>query len=261
MAVTAPPLVPFAHDQRARETRRLLVRYHRFGDAAAREELIARFLPLARQLARRYHRGREPFDDLVQVASLGLIKAVDRFDLERGTSFSSYAVPIMLGELRRHFRDTGWTVHVPRGVQELALDVERAAERLREQHGRTATPADIARELHVSVEDVTEALGAVQAGSPMSLDAAAADDPEGESRITRVRSEEAGYDLVEFRSVMGTTLAALSPRDRAVLHMRFAEGLTQTQIAERVGLSQMSVSRMLRRITDRLRHVAAANAA
>jgi RNA polymerase sigma-B factor len=263
MAVTVPrgSFEAGSSDERARHTRDLLERWHARGDRRAREELVERFLPLARQLARRYHRGREPLDDLVQVASLGLIKAIDRFDLQRETAFSSYAVPIMLGELRRHFRDTGWGVHVPRGLQELVLRIERTTEDMRGQLGRSPRPTELAEALGLELEAVLEALGAVHAGSPLSLDATVSDDPDAESRVASIGGEDAGYDLVEYRSVMGTTLSALPERDRQVLQMRFVEGLTQAEIAERVGLSQMSISRMLRRITERLRLVATANAA
>jgi len=197
----------------------------------------------------------------VQVASLGLVKAVDRFDLERGTAFSSYAVPIMLGELRRHFRDTGWGVHVPRGLQELVLRVERTTEEMRGRIGRSPKPSELAEELGLELETVLEALGAVHAGSPLSLDATVAGEPDAVPRVALIGGEDPGYDLVEYRSVMGTTLAALAERDRTILRMRFVEGLTQAEIAARIGLSQMSVSRILRRITERLRLVATANAA
>lgn len=263
MAVASPRVHPETRvaDERARRTRDLLERWHTGGDRPAREELVERFMPLARQLARRYHRGREPLDDLVQVASLGLIKAVDRFDLERETAFSSYAVPIMLGELRRHFRDTGWGVHVPRGLQELVLRVERTTEDMRGRLGRSPKPSELAAELGLELEIVLEAIGAVHAGSPLSLDATVSDEPDAESRVAQIGGEDPGYDLVEYRSVMSTTLAALAERDRAVLKMRFVDGMTQAEIADRIGLSQMSISRMLRRITERLRMVAAANAA
>src|SRR5687768_3412003 len=142
---------------RAREDRRLLERYHHHGDRAAREALVDRFLPLARQLARRYQRGGEPLDDLIQVASLGLLKAIDRFEPDRPTAFSSFAVPTILGELKRHFRDRGWSVRVPRDLQELAVRVERVGEELTRQLGRAPTPGEIAEHVGVTTEQVLEA--------------------------------------------------------------------------------------------------------
>jgi RNA polymerase sigma-B factor len=245
-------------DARGRATQRLLRRYHVFGDQAARDELIARFLPLARQLARRYHRGREPLDDLVQVASVGLVKAVDRFDVERGTSFTSYAVPVMLGEIRRHFRDTGWALHVPRAVQELTLKLEQHGERLRSELGRSPTPAELARATGEPLERVLEGLTAFSASAPLSLDARLGDDADGETRLGLVGDEDGGYDVIDERSVIADTLDALSERDRTVLTLRFVEDLTQAEIAERLGLSQMSISRILRRVIGRLQIVAAA---
>jgi RNA polymerase sigma-B factor len=256
--VSEPPPPRPAREDRARQTRRLLGRYHTLGDLTARDELVTRFLPLARQLARRYHRGREPLDDLIQVASVGLVKAIDRFDIERTTSFTSYAVPVMLGELRRHFRDTGWAVHVPRGLQELTLTLEHAETRLRSALGRSPTPIELAESVDRPLEEVLEALGVGHAASPLSLDARVGDDGEGETRMSLMGDDDIGYELVEERSVLADTLAAMSERDRAVLSMRFVEDLTQAEIAERIGLSQMSISRILRRAVGRLQVVAEA---
>src|SRR5213595_203139 len=144
-------------EARSREDRRLLTRYHGQGDITARDELVERFLPLARQLARRYQRANEPLDDLVQVASIGLVKAVDRFDLDRGVAFSSYAVPTILGELKRYFRDSGWAVHVPRGIQERAMQVDRALKELGGRLGRSPSVDEVAEHLDASVEDVLAA--------------------------------------------------------------------------------------------------------
>jgi RNA polymerase sigma-B factor len=264
MEVPMPLAVPVSADRtdsridaRGRETRLLLSRYHTFGDREARAELIQRFLPLARQLARRYHRGREPLEDLVQVASLGLIKAVDRFEVERTTSFTSYAVPVMLGELRRHFRDTGWGVHVPRALQELTMRLDQTSERLRAELGRSPTPAELAAASNRSLSEVLEGLSAGHAASPLSLDMRLGDDTDGgETRLSLMGDDDLGYDLVDERSVLAQTLGALSPRDRAVLSMRFLEDLTQAEIAERLSLSQMSISRILRRVLGRLQIVA-----
>src|SRR5213592_1574780 len=153
-----------------REDHRLLLRYHQHGDAAAREELVERFLPLARQLARRYQRTNEPLDDLMQVASVGLVKAVDRYDPDRGTAFSSYAVPTILGELKRYFRDSGWAVHVPRGMQERVMNVNNAISKLSRELGRSPTAHEIAAEIHEDIEPVLEAMEAAIAYDAVSLD-------------------------------------------------------------------------------------------
>src|SRR5689334_21458242 len=163
---------------RAREDRRLLEQYHRAGDPAAREALVERFLPLAKQLARRYQRGGEPLDDLVQVASLGLLKAIDRFDPSRETAFSSFAVPTILGELRRHFRDRGWSVRVPRDLQELAVKLEPVSEELTRELGRPPTPAEIAQRTGTTVELVLEAREAAGAYRAVSLDRPREEDEE-----------------------------------------------------------------------------------
>src|SRR5205823_2510881 len=155
---------------RSREDRRLLKRYHHDGDITARDELVERFLPLARQLARRYQRGNEPLDDLIQVASIGLVKAVDRYDPERGTAFSSYAVPTILGELKRYFRDAGWAVHVPRGMQERVMNVNQAIAKLSRETGRSPTATEVAGEIDESPETVLEAMEAAIAYDAVSLD-------------------------------------------------------------------------------------------
>jgi RNA polymerase sigma-B factor len=243
-----------------RGTRRLLERYHVRGDVRAREELITRFLPLARQLALRYYHGREPLDDLVQVASLGLVKAVDRFEVQRTTSFASYAVPVILGELRRHFRDNGWALHVPRGLQELVLAVDRAAARLQVEAARPPTPAQIARELRLTVEEVLEAMDAAQATDTISLDAPrAAADGERDALVDVIGSEDCRFELVEYREAIAGALEALPQREREILRLRFEEDRTQSEIAAVLGVSQMQISRLLRRTVERLRTVAEAS--
>jgi len=242
-----------------RVTRRLLERYHVGGDERARDELIARYLPLARQLALRYYHGREPLDDLVQVASLGLVKAVDRFEVARTTAFASYAVPVMLGELRRHFRDNGWALHVPRGLQERALAVDHAAERLRRERGATPTPQEIADELGLAVEQVLEAIDAVRATDTVSLDAPrATSDGDGDPLVDAIGAEDGRLELVEYRQAIGAALAALGERERLILELRFSHDQTQSEIAARLGVSQMQVSRLLRRTLERLRAAAEA---
>jgi RNA polymerase sigma-B factor len=247
------------HD-RAQEDRRLLVRYHRDGDLAARDELVRRFIPLARQLAGRYRHAGESHEDLVQVACLGLIKAVDRYEPERGHAFPKYAVPTMLGELKRHFRDKGWAVRVPRATQELALQVSDALNTLPAKLGRAPRPRDVADAIGEPVENVLEAMAAATAYEATSLDAprpGAADDDDW-SLGDSISAEERGYELVEIGEVLHGTLVALPARERLILRLRFEEDLTQAEIADAIGVSQMHVSRLLRRSLDRL---AAAGAA
>jgi RNA polymerase sigma-B factor len=244
---------------RARETEALFRRLRRDGEEGAREQLVERFLPLARQLARRYQRANEPLDDLVQVASIGLVKAVDRFDLDRGVAFSSYAVPTILGELKRYFRDAGWAVHVPRGVQERAMQVDRAVKDLSGKLGRSPSVDEVAEQVHGSVEDILEAMEAGQAYEAVSLDAQrASGDSDGDTFADSLGEEDQRFDIVEYEATIAPTLHALPKRDQLVLHLRFAEDMTQSQIAERIGVSQMQVSRLIRRALGRLRTVAEA---
>ena len=242
---------------RAEEDRRLLVRYHRDGDQAAREALVQRLLPLARRMARRYRRSDEPLDDLVQVATLGLIKAIDRFDPARETAFSSYAVPTMLGELKRYFRDNGWAVHVPRGMQERVMQVDSAVKDLSRRKGRSPSADEVAEVLSLSREQVLEAMEAAGAYDAVSLESYRfGDDGDGETYAESIGAEDGRFELVEYGATIAATLAALPARDRAVLHLRFFEDLTQAEIADRVGVSQMHVSRLIRRALERLRTVA-----
>jgi len=245
--------------ERARETRALFLRFQRQRDPAARDELIERFMPLARQLARRYQRANEPLDDLVQVASIGLVKAVDRFELERGVAFSSYAVPTILGELKRYFRDSGWAVHVPRGIQERAMQVDRALKELGGRLGRSPSVDEVAEHLDASVEDVLAAMEAGQAYEAVSLDAQrSAGETDSDTFADSIGVEDERFELVEYGATIAPTLKALPKRDQVVLHLRFVEDMTQSQIAERIGVSQMQVSRLIRRALARLRTVAQA---
>lgn len=232
---------------------------HIEGDQAAREALVRRFMPLARSLARRYDRSSEPFEDLLQVASLGLLKALDRFDPMLGHPFASFAVPTILGEMRRHFRDAGWSVHVPRGSQERALKVRDAQERLANTRGRAPTVNELAEYLELSIEAIIDALQAIQAYESLSLDAprpgATAD--EATSYGDAMGEEDARYELVELDATVSAVLGRIPQREREILRMRFVEDLTQTEIAERVGISQMQVSRLLRRSLDQLRALTA----
>jgi RNA polymerase sigma-B factor len=234
-------------------TEELFVRWQEHGERGARDELVQRFLPLARKLARRYNGAREPFDDLLQVASLGLVKAVDRYELERGTAFSSFAVPTILGELKRYFRDLGWAVHVPRGAQELAVKVEEAQQRLSSRTGHVPTVYELAQYLEIPVEDVLDALETARAHHASSLDAPH-DDGEGESGsvVDSFGCEDPALLLADDRVMVGQAARRLSEREREVLRLRFVRDLTQTQIAASVGVSQMQISRILRRAVARL---------
>jgi RNA polymerase sigma-B factor len=243
---------------RADRDRELLLRYRDGGDLRARDELVERFLPLARQLARRYQRANEPLDDLVQVASIGLIKAVDRFDPDRGTAFSSYAVPTILGELKRYFRDAGWAVHVPRGMQERVIALNQAVSKLSRELGRSPSPAELAESLQVPREEVLETMEAAIAYDATSLEAPRGDG-EGDSYAESLGAEDERFELIEYSAAIAPTLQALPERDRVVLHLRFVEDLTQSEIAERIGVSQMHVSRLIRRALTRLRTVAEAS--
>ena len=235
------------------DTDRLFRLWQEHGDQRAREQLVQRFLPLARKLARRYQGAREPLDDLVQVASLGLLKAIDRYDVERGIAFSSFAVPTILGELKRYFRDLGWAVHVPRGAQELAVKVEEAQQRLTTRTGRAPTVSELAQYLEIELEDVLDALETARAHHASSLDAPH-DDGEGESGsvVDSFGSEDPAMLLADERVTVGEAARHLSEREREVLRLRFVEDLTQTQIAGRIGVSQMQISRILRRAMARL---------
>jgi RNA polymerase sigma-B factor len=242
--------------QRESDPGTLFVRWQHHGDVAARDALVERFMPLARSLARRYDRSSEPFDDLVQVACLGLVKAVDRFDVERGHAFASFAVPTILGELKRYFRDSGWAVHVPRGPQERALKVEEAQQRLTLRSGRAPTVAEIAEYLEMPIEDVLGALQAAQAYDALSLDAPRPSrDGDSETYGESLGEEDDRFALVDADVTVAAALRHLPDRERRVLQLRFVEDLTQTEIANRIGVSQMQVSRLLRRALEQLREI------
>jgi RNA polymerase sigma-B factor len=231
----------------------LFRRWQRDGDPAAREALVERFAPFTRNLARRYSRSSEPYEDLVQVAMLGLLKAIDRYDLERGHSFQSYAVPTILGEMRRYFRDSGWAVHVPRGSQERALKVRSAHELLMEERGHAPTVDELAEYLSLEAEEVLDALQVLNGYETASLDAPRPGAPENASFADSIGEDDAHYERVELGLTVASGLRELDARERDILRMRFVEDLTQTQIAAAVGISQMQVSRLLRRSLDRLR--------
>jgi RNA polymerase sigma-B factor len=237
--------------------RRLFAAYRERDDQAARDELVERFLPLATGLARRYHRGSEPLDDLVQVASVGLLKAIDRFDPARGTAFSSFAVPTITGELKRYFRDKGWSVRVPRDLQELAVRVERATDRLVHTFGGAPTASEIAQDLGISIEQVFEAREAAAAFRADSLDRSwSGDEQDGTRVVDTLGGDDPGYGQAEHAATVEPMMSVLSDREREILRLRFVEDLTQSEIGERVGVSQMHVSRLLRQAVMRLREAA-----
>jgi RNA polymerase sigma-B factor len=234
-------------------TRTLLLRWQQDGDRSARDELVERFMPLARKLARRYAGAGEPFEDLLQVASYGLLKALERFDPERGTAFSSFAVPTVLGELKRYFRDLGWSVHVPRAAQERALKVQEARSKLTARTGRSPTVHEVAQFAEMSVEAVVEGMEAAAAHHSISLDLPRDDgDSDGGTLADTVGSTEHGFELVEDREAMVSAMKRLSRRDQRVLMLRYYDEMTQSEIARQIGVSQMQVSRILRRATARL---------
>jgi RNA polymerase sigma-B factor len=240
---------------RQNEGLELFRRWQSERDWSAREELVRRHLSLARKIARRYAHTREPFDDLFQVASLGLVKAIDRFDPDRGLVFSSFAVPTILGELKRHFRDRGWAIHVPRGLQELALKVQDAEIKLSSRAQRSPSVLEIAQYLEIEIEQVLEALEVLATHHAASLDAPVGQvlDDETLTRLDTIGQEDDRFDLVDTAATLSAAVQRLPDSDRNVLALRFDEELTQHQIAERIGVSQMQVSRILRRITDQLR--------
>jgi RNA polymerase sigma-B factor len=220
-------------------------------EPAARDELVAMYRPLAEYLARRFYGRGEPLDDLIQVASIGLIKAIDRFDLERGVKFSTYATATIVGELKRHFRDKGWALRVPRRLQESGLKVGRAVTDLYQDLGRAPTIREIASRTDLSEEEVLEAMETAHAYSTASLDAPT--DDEGATSAQKLGAEDDTYELLESWTSVAPALRELPGRERRILYLRFFRGLTQTQIAEVLGISQMHVSRLLSRTLRQLR--------
>jgi RNA polymerase sigma-B factor len=248
---------------RSRESTRtrldtLFCRLRREEDCAAREELIKRFMPLARKLARRYARSSEPYEDLIQVASLALVKAVDRFDPDRGTSFQAFAIPTILGDLRRYFRDCAWSVHVPRGAQERALAIDHASDRLTNLNGRPPTVQEIASFIEASPEEILDGLYASQAYDTLSLDAPrGTGEEDGDATLVdALGAEDERYELIEADLAVASALHAVPDREREILRLRFVEEMTQSEIAARMGISQMQISRLLRRSLTQLRGLA-----
>jgi RNA polymerase sigma-B factor len=222
-------------------------------DRRARDVLIERFLPLARKLARRYAASNEPFDDLVQVASLGLVKAVERFDPARGYAFTSFAVPTIVGELKRYFRDSGWAVHVDRSAQERARKVNEARQQMSVGTSRPPTVGELSEYLELPAEEVLDGLQTAEAYDTVSLDAPRSVTGETVSRLEAIGDEDERLGLIDDQTTIFAAAAQLPERERKILYLRFGEDLTQTEIAERVGVSQIQVSRLLRKSLQRLR--------
>ncbi|MFJ7906255.1 RNA polymerase sigma factor SigF [Kitasatospora sp. NPDC096204] len=217
-----------------------------------RNQLVRMHIPLVEHLARRFRNRGEPLDDLTQVATIGLIKSVDRFDHERGVEFSTYATPTIVGEIKRHFRDKGWAVRVPRRLQELRLSLTTATSELSQRHGRSPTVHELAEHLGISEEDVLEGLESANAYSTLSLDVPDSDDESPAVADTLGATDEA-LEGVEYRESLKPLLAQLPPREQKILVLRFFRNMTQSQIAAEVGISQMHVSRLLARTLAQLR--------
>ena len=237
-----------------RTDRDLLRRYHDGGDLEARERLIEQYLPLVRSLARRYANRGEQLEDLVQVGCIGLIKAIDRFDVDRGVELTTYATPNIIGEIKRHFRDKGWSVRVPRGLQELNVRLSQLLEQLTIQLERSPTIAELAKAAGVDEEDVLEALESGQAYTTVSLSTPSGHGDDADlDPLESLGTLEHEYEVSEDRAVLAPGLKALDERERRIIHLRFWEGLTQSQIAQQVGISQMHVSRLIRRSLEKVR--------
>jgi RNA polymerase sigma-B factor len=221
--------------------------------ARARATLIELHLPLVEHCARRFGNRGEPLEDLVQVGTIGLIKAVDRFDTDRGVEFSTYATPTILGEIKRHFRDKGWAIRVPRRLQELRMSIATATAELSQQLGRSPTPREIAELLGVEIEDVLEGIESSHAYATLSLDSTDGSDGVTGSMLDSLGEDDAELEHVEIRESLRPLLEELPPRERQILVLRFFQQKTQSQIAEEVGISQMHVSRLLTRTLSRLR--------
>jgi RNA polymerase sigma-B factor len=236
----------------------LLRRYHRDGDLQAREQLIEQYMSLVRSLARRYSYRGEQLEDLVQIGAIGLIKAIDRFDLDRGVELTTYATPNIIGEIKRHFRDKGWSVRVPRGLQELNVQLSRLVEQLTVQLSRSPTIPELAKAAGVEEEEVLEALESGRAYTSLSLSVGGGGgDDDDLDPLESLGTEEHQYEVSEDRAVLAPGFKALDERERKILQLRFFEGLTQSQIAQQVGISQMHVSRLIRRSLEKIRETIA----
>jgi RNA polymerase sigma-B factor len=241
-----------ARGRRDRGDRELFARYQRTGDKRDRDAIVERFMPLARRLAGRYNRRADSLDDLTQVAALALVKAVDRFDPSRGIAFSSYAVPTIVGEIKRHFRDHSWAVRPPRALAERALRVEAAARQFAVEHHHAPTVAELCARTELTEEEVLDA-------NASSLDAPVSRQDEGPTSLgDRIGGDDEGYGIAEQRVMLEGLLRGVSPRDREILHMRYFEDMTQAEIGAVFGVSQMQVSRLVRNSIERMQIVAEA---
>ena len=241
------------------EERDLFERYRRGHEPAVRDALVWRFLPLVRHLASRYGHTSEPFDDLMQAGSIGLLNAIERYDPDRGIAFASYAVPTISGEIKHHFRDRTWSVKVPRNVRDVIPLIETTEVALTRTLGRLPTAIELAEELGLGVEAVLDARAAATARWHESLDHLPADEEDHRHRRERAAFEEPGYGVAEDAAMLARLLARLGARDREVLRLYFVEDLTQTEVAGRLGMTQMQVSRLLRRTIARIRAEAGAD--
>ena len=245
------------------ELRRKLEEYAETGDKGLRDEFVGSQVGLAEYLARRFKNRGDPIEDLIQVALLGLLKAVERFDPSRGLEFSTFATPTIVGELKRHFRDKGWAVRVPRRVQELHLRMGTVVNNLSQELGRSPTIPEIAQRAEVSVDEVLEAMEAGRAYRFSSIDAPAGDDEDrmASPATTQLGEDDSGLEEVEQRMLLSPLIASLPKREQMIIHLRFFRGMTQSEIASRLGISQMHVSRLLARSLAQLRDRAGAEAA
>ena len=235
------------------EDRALLRRYHEDGDLSARDQLIEQYMSLVRSLARRYSYRGEQLDDLVQIGAIGLIKAIDRFDLDRGVELTTYATPNIIGEIKRHFRDKGWSVRVPRSLQELNVQLSKLIEELTVELGRSPTIPELAKASGQEEELVVEAIESGRAYTSISLSTGGGDDDGELDPLESLGVEETQYEVSEDRAVLAPGFRVLDERERMILHLRFFKGLTQSQIAQQVGISQMHVSRLIRRALEKIR--------
>ncbi|MDM8271409.1 SigB/SigF/SigG family RNA polymerase sigma factor [Thermophilibacter provencensis] len=234
-------------------TRELFRRYKLEGDSDARDQLIVNHLNLVRFLASKFKNRGESLEDLVQVGTIGLIKAIDRFDPERGLEFTTYATPTIMGEIKRHFRDKGWSVRVPRRLQELSAKVNQVTDELTNQLQRSPSVEEIAEHLGITVDEVLEAMESSSAYSSVPLEGGgSSEDEESPSVIDHYVTEDADLAASDDRIVLEEAIQDFSPRERDVIHMRFVDGLTQVEIAENLGISQVQVSRLLRRTLRRI---------
>ena len=233
-------------------TRELFRRYKEEGDTEAREQLIVSHLNLVRFLASKFKNRGEPLDDLIQVGTIGLIKAIDRFDPDRGLEFTTYATPTIMGEIKRHFRDKGWSVRVPRRLQELSQKAGQATEDLTRELQRSPSVEEIADRIGVSVDELLEAMESSSAYSAVPLEGGGSDDEEAPAVIDHYASVDRDLEASDDRIVLEEAIAGFAPREKDIIRMRFIDGLTQVEIAERLGISQVQVSRLLRRTLKRI---------